>query len=165
MSESTLRTSVVFDFTRFECSFCFARFECSFCFARFECSFCFARFECSFSLSFVLSSDLSIPSSSSKNILYEIYRIFDDKNGTEVAPSVNYTRNEWRWKLHSKRVMMKTTLETSEDENYTRNEWRCKLHSKRVKMKTTLETSEIGCVDYKCVFVEEQKREYEKFTR
>ncbi len=27
-----------------------------------------------------------------------------------------------RWKLHSKRVKMKTTLETSEDENYTRNE-------------------------------------------
>jgi hypothetical protein len=30
-------------------------------------------------------------------------------------------------KLHSKRVKMKTTLETSENENYTRN-----LHSKRV---------------------------------
>ncbi len=29
---------------------------------------------------------------------------------------------------------MKTTLETSEDENYTRNEWRWKLHSKRVKL-------------------------------
>ncbi len=44
--------------------------------------------------------------------------------------------------LHSKRVKMRTTLETSEDENYTRNEWRWELHSKRVKMKTTLETSE-----------------------
>ncbi len=36
----------------------------------------------------------------------------------------------------------KTTLVTSENENYIRNEWKWKLHSKRVKMKTTLETSE-----------------------
>ncbi len=35
-----------------------------------------------------------------------------------------------------------TTLETSEDENYTRNEWKVELHSKRVKKRTTLETSE-----------------------
>ncbi len=45
--------------------------------------------------------------------------------------------------LHSKRVKMRTTLETSEDENYTRNEWRrWELHSKRVKMRTTLEIRE-----------------------
>jgi hypothetical protein len=37
---------------------------------------------------------------------------------------VNYTRDEWRSKLHSKLVKMKTTLETSEVENYTRNEWK-----------------------------------------
>ncbi len=37
---------------------------------------------------------------------------------------------------------MKTTLETSEDENHTRNEWIWKLYSKRVKMRTTLESSE-----------------------
>ncbi len=72
----------------------------------------------------------------------------------ETSEEENYTRNEWRWKLHSnrvknsKRVKMKTTLEsseeleTSEDENYTRNEWRWKLHSKRVKLKTTPKTSE-----------------------
>ncbi len=36
---------------------------------------------------------------------------------------VNYIQNEWRWKLHSKRVKMKTTFKTSEDENYTQNEW------------------------------------------
>jgi hypothetical protein len=53
----------------------------------------------------------------------------------------NYTRNEWRWKPHSKRVKMQTTLETSEDENYTQNEWRWKLHSKRVKTKPTPKTS------------------------
>ncbi len=29
-----------------------------------------------------------------------------------------------------------TTLKTSEDENYTQNEWRWKLHSKRVKVIT-----------------------------
>ncbi len=38
---------------------------------------------------------------------------------------------------------MKTTLETSEDENYTLKGWKWKLHSKRVKMKTTLEMSEV----------------------
>ncbi len=37
-------------------------------------------------------------------------------------------------KLHSKRVKMKTTLETSETENYTRNEWNWKLHSKLVNL-------------------------------
>ncbi len=67
------------------------------------------------------------------------------------SSSLNYTRNEWRWKLHSKRVRwklhskgvkMETTLERSEDGNYTQNEWRLKLHSKRGKMETTLETSE-----------------------
>jgi hypothetical protein len=40
----------------------------------------------------------------------------------EHSIRLNYTRNEWRWKLHSKRVKMKTKLETSENENYTRNE-------------------------------------------
>ncbi len=39
---------------------------------------------------------------------------------------------------------METTLETSENENYNRNEWKLKLQSKRVKMKTTLETSEVS---------------------
>ncbi len=64
------------------------------------------------------------------------------KTTLETSEDENYTRNEWRWKLHSKRVKMEATLETSEDENYTRNEWRWKLHLKRVNMKTTLETSE-----------------------
>ncbi len=30
----------------------------------------------------------------------------------------------------------------SRDVDYTQNEWKCKLHWKRVKMKTTLDTSE-----------------------
>ncbi len=51
----------------------------------------------------------------------------------KTSEDENYTRNEWRWKLHSKQVKMQTTIETSEDE----------LHSKRVKIKTTPETSEI----------------------
>ncbi len=45
-----------------------------------------------------------------------------------------YTQNEWRWKLHSKRVKVKTTLKTSKDENNTQNEWRWKLHSKRLNV-------------------------------
>jgi hypothetical protein len=36
--------------------------------------------------------------------------------------------------------VFRTTLKTSEDENYTQNEWRWILHSKRVNMRTTLET-------------------------
>ncbi len=72
----------------------------------------------------------------------------------------NYTRNEWRWELHSKRVKMKTTLKrfkltlatgsllaldfaeaffssslSADFGNYTRNEWSWELHSKRVKLK------------------------------
>jgi hypothetical protein len=56
----------------------------------------------------------------------------------ETSEDEKYTRNEWRWKIHSKRVKMKNTLEMSEDENYTRNEWR---------WETTLETS--GNTKYK----------------
>ncbi len=41
----------------------------------------------------------------------------------ETSENENCTRNEWRWKLHSKGVKMRTTLETSEDENHIRNEW------------------------------------------
>ncbi len=60
----------------------------------------------------------------------------------ETSEDENYTRNQWKWELHSKRVKMITALETSEDENYTRNEWRWELHSKRVKMRAKIETSE-----------------------
>ncbi len=53
-----------------------------------------------------------------------------------LAFKFNQAPKSW----HMKRLArVKTTLETSEDENYTRNEWRWKLHSKRVKMKTTLD--------------------------
>ncbi len=44
-------------------------------------------------------------------------------------------------KLHSKRVKMKTTLETREVINYTRNIG-CIVHPKRVKINSTLGTSE-----------------------
>ncbi len=43
-------------------------------------------------------------------------------------------REKLKAKMSTEKIGGKTTLETSEDENYTRNEWRCKLHSKRVKM-------------------------------
>ncbi len=42
--------------------------------------------------------------------------------GLVDAYGENYTQNEWRLKLHSKQVKIKTTLKTSEDLNYTRNE-------------------------------------------
>jgi hypothetical protein len=59
-----------------------------------------------------------------------------------TSPDLDYTQHEWRWKLHSKRVKMRTTLKTSEDQNYTQNEWRSELHSKPVKIRTRLKTSE-----------------------
>ncbi len=55
------------------------------------------------------------------------------KHGRTAINGWNYTRNEWRFKLHSKRVKIQATLETSENSNYIPNEWRFKLHSKRVK--------------------------------
>ncbi len=54
----------------------------------------------------------------------------------ETSEYQNYTRNDWISKLHSKRVNIKTTLKTSEYQNYTQNEWISKLHSKRVNMWT-----------------------------
>ncbi len=68
--------------------------------------------------------------------------VYRDTGEGIASEDENYTRNEWRWELHSKRVKMKTTPETSEYVNYTLNEWRWKLHSKRVKLRTTPETSE-----------------------
>ncbi len=63
------------------------------------------------------------------------------KTTLETSEYENYTRNEWRWKLHSERVNMKTTLETSEDENYTKNEW--KLYSSSSKVYSFFDLSEM----------------------
>ncbi len=56
-------------------------------------------------------------------------------------PKVNYTRFEWKLKLHSFRVKAQTTLVSSENSNYARFEWKLKLHSFRVKNQTTLVSS------------------------
>ncbi len=92
-------------------------------------------------------------------------------NTLETSEDLNYTRNKWRRTIRSKRLKMKTSLETSEVSgysweamdvrtfdtpysehikqqnqhggHYTQNEWTLKLHSKRVNFKTTLKTSEL----------------------
>jgi hypothetical protein len=50
---------------------------------------------------------------------FEFFSILPDE-----LLDMNYTSllGKYKKKLHSKRVKMKTTLETSENENYTRNE-------------------------------------------
>ncbi len=132
------------NFTRFECSFkTFTRFECSFMtFTRFECSFMtFTRFECSF-MTFTL-----FECSFFQVIVLKIF----SPNVIDLTlvdlPGV------------TKVTLPGSTLETSEEENYTRDEWRGKLHSKRVKMKLHSEICHILWINRSaCRFKSENSR-------
>ncbi len=93
------------NYTRFECSFDFyTRFESSFClYTRFECSFfLYTRFECSFQLMGVSASSLEDPAKYTAQCNY-------------LKNACNNRIYDQRGELHSKRVKIRTTLETSED--------------------------------------------------
>ncbi len=92
----------------------FTRLECSSIFTRFECSSIFTRFECSF-----LGTLYYFRVRARNPVGWGPYST-PNKAGYCALPT-SVPINLVVVKLHSKRVKMKTTLETSEDQNYTRN--------------------------------------------